>query len=164
MSKETGRDSLLALIFFCVSASGVASVVAGSRILAGIAIAISDLYLLLVLLFAALRSDDESFLDRHPWAANFFPRRTAALLLVVLLFTAVLLGFAGLYVGTEIFASTKTPLDAIYISVFTLALTDYSPKAGYGQLVVMSEVVNGVLLIVALFPLLISRISTFKDP
>jgi Mn2+/Fe2+ NRAMP family transporter len=81
----------------------------------------------------------------------------------VLLFTAVLLGFAGLYVGTEIFASTKTPLDAIYVSVFTLALTDYSPKAGYGQLVVMSEVVNGVLLIVALFPLLISRISTFKD-
>jgi Mn2+/Fe2+ NRAMP family transporter len=119
---------------------------------------------LLVLLFAALRSDDESFLDRHPWVANFFPRRTAALLLVVLLFTAVLLGFAGLYVGTEIFASTKTPLDAIYISVFTLALTDYSPKAGYGQIVVMSEVVNGVLLIVALFPLLISRISTFKNP
>ena len=96
--------------------------------------------------------------------SEFFPRRTAALLLVVLLFTAVFLGFAGLYVGTEIFASTKTPLDAIYISVFTLALTDYSPKAGYGQLVVMSEVVNGVLLIVALFPLLISRVSTFKNP
>ena len=164
MSKETIRDSLLALIFFLVSATGVASVLSGRRPLAWIVIAISDSYLLLVLLFAALRSDDESFLDRHPWVAIFFPRRTAALLLVALLFTAVLLGFAGLYVGTEIFASTKTPLDAIYISVFTLALTDYSPKAGYGQLVVMSEVVNGVLLIVALFPLLISRISTFKNP
>ena len=164
MSKETIRDSLLALVFFLVSATGVASVLGGPRSLAWIVIAISDSYLLLVLVFAALRSDDESFSDRHPWVAHFFPRRTAALLLVVLLFTAVLLGFAGLYVGTEIFASIKTPLDAVYISVFTLALTDYSPKAGYGQLVVMSEVVNGVLLIVALFPLLISRISTFKNP
>jgi len=148
--------------FFLISATGMASVFLGSRLLAWIVIVISDLYLSIVLLLAALRSDDESFLDRHPWLANFFPRRTAALLLVVLLFTAVLLGFAGLYVGTEIFPSTKAPLDAIYVSVFTLALTDYSPKTGYGQVVVMSEVVNGVLLIVALFPLLISRISIFK--
>jgi len=163
VSKETRRDIALIGTFFLVSATGMASVFLGPRLLAWIVIVISDLYLFIVLLLAALRSYDEIFLDRHPWVANFYPRRTAALLLVVLLFTAVLLGFAGLYVGTEIFASTKTPLDAIYISVFTLALTDYSPKAGYGQLVVMSEVVNGVLLIVALFPLLISRISAFKN-
>ena len=163
VSKETRRDCVLALVFFFVSAAGATSVLAGSRILAWIAIVVSDLYLILTLLFAAMRSDDESLLHRHPWVANFFPRRTAALLLVVLLFTAVLLGFAGLYAGTEVFSSNKTPLDAFYISVFTLALTDYSPKAGYGQLVVMGEVANGVLLIVALFPLLISRISAFKN-
>jgi hypothetical protein len=163
MSEETRRDIVLIFVIFLLSAAGGTSVFVGNRTLVWIAIVVSDLYLLIALLFAAMRSDDESLLHRHPWVANFFPRRTAALLLVVLLFTAVLLGFAGLYVGTEIFASTKTPLDAIYISVFTLALTDYSPKAGYGQLVVMSEVVNGVLLIVALFPLLISRISTFKN-
>jgi len=95
--------------------------------------------------------------------AEFFPRRTAGLLVVALLFVAVLSGFAGLYVGTNVFAANKPPLDAFYISVFTLALTDYSPKAGYGQVVVMMEVVSGVLLIVALFPLLISRISAFKS-
>jgi len=163
MKRETSRDLVLLLSVFLVSAAGIASVFLSYRTLAWIVIALSDSYLLLVLLLAALRSDDESFSGRHPWASNFFPRRTAALLLVLLLFNAVLSGFAGLYVGTEIFASTKSPLDAIYISVFTLALTDYSPKAGYGQLVVMGEVVNGVLLIVALFPLLISRISTFKS-
>jgi len=163
MKRETSRDLVLLLSVFLVSAAGIASVFLSYRTLAWIVIALSDSYLLLVLLLAALRSDDESFSDRHPWATNFFPRRTAALLLVALLFNAVLSGFAGLYVGTEIFASTKSPLDAIYISVFTLALTDYSPKAGYGQLVVMGEVANGVLLIVALFPLLISRISTFKS-
>jgi len=81
---------------------------------------------------------------------------------VVLLFVAVLSGFAGLYVGTEVFSSNKTPLDAFYLSVFTLAFTDYSPKAGYGQIVVMTQVVSRVLLLVALFPLL-SRISTFRD-
>ena len=70
----------------------------------------------------------------------------------------------GLYVGTEVFASVKTPLDAFYISCFTLALTDYSPKPGYGQLVVLAQLVSSILLLVALFPLLISRISTFKHP
>src|SRR6266496_2065282 len=60
--------------------------------------------------------------------------------------------------------SVKTPLDALYISSFTLALTDYSPKPGYGQLVVLGQLVSSILLVVALFPLLISRISTFKHP
>ena len=42
------------------------------------------------------------------------------------------------------------------------SFTDYSLKAGYGQLVVMGQLVSGILLLIALFPLLISRISTFK--
>ncbi|TMP90113.1 MAG: hypothetical protein E6L07_15035 [Verrucomicrobia bacterium] len=33
---------------------------------------------------------------------------------------------------------------------------------GYGQLVVLGQLVSSILLLVALFPLLISRISTFK--
>jgi len=163
VSKETRRDCVLALVFFFASVGGVTSVLAGSRTLAWIAIVVSDLYLLMTLLFAAMRSDDESLLHRHVWIADFFPRRAAGVLVVVLLFVAVLSGFAGLYVGTEVFSSNKTPLDAFYISVFTLAFTDYSPKAGYGQIVVMTQVVSGVLLLVALFPLLISRISTFKN-
>jgi hypothetical protein len=116
-----------------------------------------------VLLLAAFLSDDERFLDKHSWMTGFFPRRrTAGLLVVTLLFLAVISGFAGLYVGTEVFSSVKTPLDALYISSFTLALTDYSPKPGYGQLVVLGQLVSSILLLVALFPLLISRISTFK--
>ena len=57
----------------------------------------------------------------------------------MLLFLAVISGFAGLYVGGEVFPSVKTPLDAFYISSFTLALTDYTPKPGYGQLVVLAQ-------------------------
>jgi hypothetical protein len=165
MSKETRRDIVLVLIIFLLSATGMTSVFVRCQFLAWIVIVISDLYLSIVLLLAALLSDDEGFLNRHSWMTGFFPRRrTAGLVVVMLLFLAVISGFAGLYVGTEVFASVKTPLDAIYISSFTLALTDYSPKPGYGQLVVLSQLVSSVLLLVALFPLLISRISTFKHP
>jgi hypothetical protein len=163
VSKATKRDCVLALVFFFVSVGGMTSVLTANRVLAWIAIVASDSYLILVLLFAAMRSDHDALMGRHPWIAEIFPRRTAGLLIVTLVFSAVLSGFAGLYVGTDVFPSNKTPLDAFYTSVFTLALTDYTPKAGYGQVVVMLEVVSGVLLIVALFPLLISRISAFKS-
>jgi hypothetical protein len=163
MSKEIRRDVRLVFIMFSLSAAGMTSVFRGCRILAWVVIVTSDLYLSIVLLLAALLSDDEGFLDRHPWMTGFLPRRrTAGLLVVTLLFVAVVSGFAGLYLGTEVFSSVKTPLDARYISFFTLALTDYSPKPGYGQLVVLGQLVSSILLLVALFPLLISRISTFK--
>jgi hypothetical protein len=163
MRTETRRDIVLLLILFLLSAAGMTSVFVRCQFLAWIVIATSDLYLSIVLLLAALLSDDERFLNRHSWMRGFLPRRrTAGLLVVTLLFVAVISGFAGVYVGTEVFASVKTPLDALYISSFTLALTDYSPKPGYGQLVVLSQLVSSILLLVALFPLLISRISTFK--
>ncbi|PYJ88651.1 MAG: hypothetical protein DME71_12380 [Verrucomicrobia bacterium] len=163
MSKETRRDIVLIVIFALVSAIGVASVFLGCRFLAWIVIAISDLYLSIVLLLAALRSDDDGFLDRHSWITRFFPRKTAGILVIILLFLSVVSGFAGLYVGVEVFPSGKTPLDALYISFFTLGFTDYSPKPGYGQFVVLGQLVSGVLLLAALFPLHISRISTFKS-
>jgi hypothetical protein len=164
MSKETGRDIVLIVIFALVSAIGMASVFLGCRFLAWIVIAISDLYLSIVLLLAALRSDDDGFLDRHPWITGFFPRKAAGILVVALLFLAIVSGFAGLYVGAEVFPSGKTPLDALYISFFILGFTDYSPAPGYGQLVVIAQLVSGVLLLAALFPIHISRISTFKNP
>ena len=163
MTKEIRRDVGLVFIMFLLSAAGIASVFKGYRLLAWVVIASSDFHLCIVLLLAALLSDDEDFLKRHRWMTAFLPRRrTAGLLVVKLLFVAVISGFAGLYVGTEVFPVVKTPLDALYISSFTLALTDYSPKPGYGQLVVLAQLLSSILLVLALFPLLISRISTFK--
>jgi hypothetical protein len=52
MSKETRRDLVLTFITFLVSAAGVTSVFVGSRVLAWIAIVISDSYLAAVLLLA----------------------------------------------------------------------------------------------------------------
>ena len=163
MSKETRTDLALIFIIFLVSVAGVTSIFCGCRFLAWIAIVISDFYLFAVLLLAALRADDDGFLDRHPWITGFFPRKAAGILVVILLFLAIVSGFAGLYVGVEVFPSGKTPLDALYISFFILGFTDYSPAPGYGQLVVIAQLVSGILLLAALFPIHISRISTFKN-
>ena len=163
MSKETRKDLVLLAITSIASAVGIISVFVASRPLAWIAILISDSYLSLVLLFAAIVSDDDNFATKHPWITGFFPRRTVGLFVVVLLLVSIVSGFAGLYVGTEVFQSSKTPLDAIYLSLFTLAFTDYTPKPGYGQLVVIGQVASGILCLVAAIPLLISRIATFES-
>jgi hypothetical protein len=42
--------------------------------------------------------------------------------------------------------------------------TDYGPKPGYGQFVVVGEVASGILFLIAAIPLLISRIATFESP
>ena len=164
MSKDTRQHLVLVALILLASAAGVVSVFTGCHMLAWIVIAMSDSYLLIVLLLAAIRSDDETFLDKHPWITFFFPLKTTGLLVVTLLFVAVVSAFAGLYVGTDVFRPSKTPLDALYISFFIMGFTDYSPNPGYGQFVVMAQLASGVLLLVALFPLLISRISTFKNP
>ena len=164
MSEETKRDIVLIVIFASVSAIGMTSVFLGYRFLAWIAIVISDVYLFSVLLLAALRSEDDGFLRRHSWITRFFPGKTTGILVVTLLFWSVLSGFAGVYVGAEVFPFGKTSLDALYISFFIMGFTDYSPAPGYGQLVVIAQLVSGVLLLAALFPIHISRISTFKNP
>jgi hypothetical protein len=163
MRRETRRDIVLIVIFALLSATGMASVFLRYRLLAWIVIVISDLYLFIVLLLAALRAEDDEFLHRQPWITHFFPRKTAGILVVALVFLAVVSGFAGLYVGTGVFPSGKTSLDAFYICFFVMGFTDYSPSPGYGQFVVIAQLVSGVLLLAALFPIHISRISAFRS-
>jgi hypothetical protein len=109
MSKETRRDIVLIVIFSLVSATGMASVFLGCRFLARIVIVISDLYLFSVLLLAALRSDDDGFLDKHSWITRFFPRKTTGIFVVALLFLAIVSGFAGLYVGNGSLSIRQDP-------------------------------------------------------
>ena len=164
MSKDTRQYLVLVALILLAAAAGVVSVFTGGRMLAWIVIAISDSYLLLVLLLAAIHSDDETFLDKRPWITYFFPLKTTGRLVATLVFAAGVCGFAGLYVGTDVFRPGETTLNALYISFFIMGFTDYSPNPAYGQLVVMAQPASGILLLVALFPLLISPISTFKSP
>jgi hypothetical protein len=156
------RDDLAILMFaFLASLLGFASVFADMSALAWVSIAAADLYLLSVLIIAAMLSDDDEFAKRHKWARILPHRRATGLLIVVSMMLAIISGFAGLYVGTKVFHDSKTSLDALYISFFTMGFTDFSPTPGYGQLVVIAQLASGVLLLVGAFPLLLSRISTF---
>src|SRR6266481_4332320 len=71
MSEEARRDIVLIVIFSLVSAIGMASVFLGCRFLAWIAIVISDVYLSIVLLLAALPSEDDWHFSRY---TAFFER------------------------------------------------------------------------------------------
>jgi hypothetical protein len=164
VSKEKRKDFVLLAITSIAAAIGMRSVFAASRPLAWIAIVISDSYLALVLLFAAILSDDGTVATRRAWIAGLFPKRTTGLFVVALLLLSIVSGFAGLYVGRQVFSGSKTPGDALYISLFTLAFTDYGPNPAYGQFVVVGEVASGILFLIAAIPLLISRIATFDGP
>ncbi len=122
-----------------------------------------DAYLLLVLVLAALRTGNDRFTANKAWIGYLFPGRATGVFFLLLLLAASVMGFAGLYVGADVFASNKDWLDATYISFLTLGFSDFGPKAGYGQAVVLLQLASGVLLLIGAFPLLISRISTFKD-
>jgi len=157
------RDDLILLVFsFLASLAGFASVFADNRPLAWLSIAAADLYLACILIVAAMLSDNNEFAKRHDLERLLPHRRATALFIVVLDMNAIISGFAGLYVGTDVFPDSKTPLDALYISLYTMGFTDYSPKPGYGQLVVIAQLLSGVLLVAGAFPLLLSRISTFR--
>jgi hypothetical protein len=65
VSKETRKDFVLLAITSIAAAIGMRSVFSASRPLAWIAIGISDAYLALVLLFAAILSDDETVATRR---------------------------------------------------------------------------------------------------
>ena len=145
MSGETRKDFVLLAITSIAAAIGMRSVFSASRPLAWIAIGISDAYLALVLLFAAILSDDSTVATRRAWITRLFPKRTTGLFVVALLLLSIVSGFAGWYVGTQVFPVSKTPGDALYISLFTLAFADYGPRPGYGESVVVGEVAGGIL-------------------
>ena len=136
MSKETRKDLVLLAITFIASAVGMIT----CRPLAWPAIRISGL-----ISFPCFAARGDSFV-------------------VALLLITIVSGFAGLYLGAEVFPSSKTPVDAFYISFFILAFTDFSPKPGCGQLLVMGQLASGILYLIAAIPLLISRVATFASP
>jgi hypothetical protein len=125
--------------------------------LAWLAIVGVDLHLIGVLFLAAARSD-------HPARyAHFFPRRTIAMPVVFFSLTAMVCGFAGLYLQTGVFRGEQTPTHALYVSFLILGFSDLAPRAGLGERLVIWELASAVLLLMGGFPLLISRIASLGE-
>ncbi len=152
---------------FAVCSAGTTSqpTVHSLGVLFGGAVAlVVDVYLVLVLRAAAERADDKYWCeDLHKLTQYLFPTRHGGLPFVTLLMAAMTFGFAALYVGDDVFATSKTRGEALYISLSTLGLNDFSPSPGYGQVVVGAHLVSAILMITGVFALLISRLSTFAE-
>ncbi|HCG03163.1 MAG TPA: hypothetical protein DEV93_21810 [Chloroflexi bacterium] len=164
MTKHGKEDAWLLGLALGAAIVGSLSTKTGWRLFAWAAVLSVDLYLLAVLVFAALQADDKEFRKNNSWVTRWFPRRTAGVFVMFLLFVASVTGFGGLYVGSDVFPKSTSSLDSLYYSVLILGFSDFSPRAGYGQVVVLCQLMSGIVLLIGAFPLLISRLSTFGSP
>jgi hypothetical protein len=153
--------------------------------IAFVVIVFADLYLLGLLILAALRSDG---IDAMYY---FLPRRTPCVFAFGLLLPAILCSFAVLYQMnggvdeqqmpkyvqrcpasencTELHIDSvplKTRMDAVYFSavtITTLGYGDYTPATPTARGLVLWDLGTGALMLIILFPLLVCRIAVFEE-
>lgn len=115
-----------------------------------------DTYLILILAWAAIKSDIDIKGD------NFLPTKTSSLIIFTLVFSTVVFGFAGVF-HQSFKIDINEPFDAVYFS-FSIITTigECSTENSYLKGVVMWEISTGLLLFAGIFGLLISRISDYK--
>lgn len=171
--KRTFDSESIVLLIFASLIAFLASVSLCNKIflLADISIWGTNLYLALVLIFAAVRSDgireDKNYVppDFVKW---FFPTRLVGLGMFILLAYALIKAFAALYLQlktTEHFSQAiSSPEDATYFSLVTMTTLGYGefhPISESAKSLVVFQLSSGLLLLFGVFPLLISRISGF---
>lgn len=137
-----------------------------SSIAVGLAAAVVlgiDCYLARVLYVAAQRADDKVYVEgSHDKTAPLFPTRATGLKFVALLTSAVTFAFAAAYVGDRGLGE-KDWSAALYSSLVVLGLNDPVPANGYGRAVVSAHFITVILLVLGVFALLISRLSSFAE-
>jgi len=146
-----------AAISLCTGVTGVAYV----------QIAVTDLYLLLMLWSVAqlaAHRDAQGKADKTAETWPGTPRRDGALLVLGMLLSAVVTGFASLYTqqGWLAAEATSARVDALYFSVVTMATVgfgDLHPLTGDAKVAVMAQIGSGLLFLAAAIPVLASRLA-----
>ena len=162
MKEDAKRNAwLLGLMTALVIISAI-SLLSNYRSLAWMSIVAADLYLLSILIFSAIRSGDESFVARHPGVTNLFPGRAPALLAIALLMGAIVVGFAALYAVGSHPRERSASIDALYASMFVMFFEAPSSPFADRKALIVGQLVSSILLMGGVFPLLLSRISTFR--
>jgi Ion channel len=160
------RDLILVAGAAALAALGVAATSCGMPALSWPAIAMTDLYLLSVLLVAAILSDVKER-KTTPWKflERILPTKTAGLFVAALLLAALVSGFAGLYLDLSSDQLSKPldgPIDALYFSfvtITTVGFGDYAPVSAFAKVLVMGQLTSGTLLLFGGFSLLIASLS-----
>ena len=166
MNQAIKHDLILLAGAMALAIFGLCSVFLKAAFLSYPTIVVTDLYLFLVLLFAAIRSDakPDAIYVSSKCLKQIFPSKTAGVFIIAFLLTGLVSGFAGLYLNTSLSQPLEGPLDALYFSsvtMMTVGFGDYVPLGEGAKLLVMGQLVSGMLLLFGGFPLLISRLSTF---
>jgi Ion channel len=148
---------------------------------------ITDGYVFILLLLAALRADGYKCLQK------LMPHKLFGFLLFILLFAGLVTSFAGVYIArgnvcdssnvacisytTSQQAGTggrclglskgscETLRDGLYFSLVTITTVGYGDYAAKSDTrwIVIAEICSGALLLLLAFPLLVSRMSDWKD-
>jgi hypothetical protein len=113
--------------------------------------------------------------DHQRWEVfPYLPTRMAALILLPILLSALIIAFGGLYLSTDGgVVNSETPaqplvsrLDAVYFSfvtITTLGYGDFHPASAVSKWAVMGEVTSGLTMLAGAVPLLIARLTMWKD-
>jgi voltage-gated potassium channel Kch len=164
---------------------GVAALIAASTAIGAVSIAVTNLYVLSMLRCCAIASTPN--LSRRPYGRGvksssnerwevipYLPTRMTALVLMPILLAALIAAFAGFYLATNGgVVDSQTParplvsrLDALYFSfvtITTLGYGDFHPVSALAKCCVMCEVASGLIMLVGALPLLIGRLTMWKD-
>jgi hypothetical protein len=164
---------------------GFAALIGASTVTGSISIAITDLYVLSLLRCCAIASTPN--LARKPYgravrsSSNdrwevlpYLPTRITALILLPILLGALIAAFGGIYLATNGgVVDSQIParplmsqLDALYFSfvtITTLGYGDFHPVSAVAKWSVMGEVASGLIMLVGALPLLIGRLTMWKD-
>ena len=118
----------------------------------------------------AVRSADQQWWDVFP----YLPTRMTALILLPMLLGALIVAFGGIYLSTDGgVVDSETParplvsdLDAVYFSfvtITTLGYGDFHPVSAVSKWAVMGEVTSGLTMLAGALPLLIGRLTMWRD-
>jgi hypothetical protein len=165
--------------------SGLVALLRASAIPALVSIAITNLFIFGLLRCCVVASTPN--LAREPlgravkvaghqrwYVFPYLPTRMAALILLPILLGALIIAFGGLYLSTNGgVVDNQTPaqplvtrLDAVYFSfvtITTLGYGDFHAVSAVSKWAVMGEVTSGLTMLAGALPLLISRLTMWKD-
>ena len=131
--------------------------IAGVWVVAWAVVAVTDVYLILLLWSAANKSSP----SRETWPG--LPYRQSALIILPLVLGALVCAFAALYLDATL---PKSRLGAAYFSFVNLATFTYDQNSLTTRLtkwIAAAQLGSGLLLLICAFPLLVSRLATFPD-
>lgn len=165
--------------------AALAALLHASAFAALVSIAITDLYVFSLLRCCAIastpnlarqpygravKSADQQWWDAFP----YLPTRLTALVLLPMLLGALIVAFGGIYLSTDGgVVDSQTParplmseLDAVYFSfvtITTLGYGDFHPVSAVSKWAVMGEVTSGLTMLAGALPLLIGRLTMWRD-